>query len=487
MFSRFGLRFRMAASYVAVSAIAVLVVEAVLLAVVIPRVTAAKERAVHAEQSLAQAEILKSQVKAKAFAGDAAAAAGRLASPDPPGRTGEAALAAAKDRAFARSSPEKAEALATLDGQVVVSTSEDLLPVGTKLPPAADGAAAMSGMADLRGHHVAWATSPVRVTTASGGSRIAGLAYAQLLAPESPPSASPNVTDGIGSLLLPGMIVLLLLVPVGGLFGLLSTGRLIRRIQRLADRTTAMADGDLRARIPVAAGDEVGRLEDAFNRMAERLETAVSVERDAAGAAARRAERTRITRELHDSVSQHLYSVMLLTGGLRRALSGQPELKFQAESVERTIDRTMREMRAMLLELRPIELEDTGLGAALDELCRTYEERLGIRISAKVQEIQLAPAVEHAILRVVQESLGNAARHAEPTSIELSVTERDGAVEVLVRDDGRGFDLEQSGERHGMGLGLMRGRVAELGGTVEVESAVAQGTTVRMTIPGGTR
>ena len=98
MFSRFGLRFRMAASYVVVSAIAVLVVEAVQLAVVIPGVTAAKERAVHAEQSLAQAEIFKSQVKAKAFAGDAATAAGRLASPDSPGRTGEAALSAAKDR-----------------------------------------------------------------------------------------------------------------------------------------------------------------------------------------------------------------------------------------------------------------------------------------------------------------------------------------------------------------------------------------------------
>jgi signal transduction histidine kinase len=272
---------------------------------------------------------------------------------------------------------------------------------------------------------------------------------------------------------------------VGGLFGLLSTRWLIRRIRRLAAGTSAMAAGDLRSRIPVSGNDEVGRLEHGFNLMAERLEAAVHVERDAAGSAARRAERTRIARELHDAISQDLFSASLLAGGLRKALPSESGLRHQAESMERTLERTMREMRAMMLELRPVALEDAGLAAAVDELCRAYETRLGIRISADIGSPRLKPPVEHAVLRVVQEALGNAVRHGRPETIELSVIDGDGRVTVMVRDDGQGFDRHRVSERRGMGLELMRERVAELGGEVEVASTPEQGTTVRVLIPDG--
>jgi signal transduction histidine kinase len=247
-----------------------------------------------------------------------------------------------------------------------------------------------------------------------------------------------------------------------------------------------MADGDLRTRIPVSGGDEVGRLEHAFNSMAERLDAALEVQRKAAGSEAQRAERARIARELHDSISQDLFSASLLAGGLRKALPPNSELRHQAESMELSLVRTMREMGAMLLELRPIALEDAGLAEALGELCRAYEARLGISISTQIDDpLWLGAPVEHAVFRVIQEAIGNAVRHGDPDAIELRVAVADGRVAVTVQDDGHGFDPLMTNGRHGMGLQLMRERINELGGAVEVLSAPERGTTVLVLLPAG--
>ncbi|HTJ34664.1 MAG TPA: ATP-binding protein, partial [Dactylosporangium sp.] len=296
-------------------------------------------------------------------------------------------------------------------------------------------------------------------------------------------TAPPAQDTTIGSLLLPGIVALLLLIPVGAVFGLLSTGRMIRRVRRLAEGTSAMAEGNLRVRIPVSGADEVARLEQAFNTMAGRLDAAIAEQRAASGAEARRAERARIARELHDSISQELFSVIMVAAGMRKALPADSPLRGQAESMEQSLARTMREMRALLLELRPIQLEDEGLGAALEGLCRAYEARLGIRVTADLEPVTLDPPLEHAVLRIVQEAVGNAVRHGDPSAIDLRLTAAGGWIEVSVRDDGRGFDIGSAADRHGMGLSLMRERVREFGGTVEIDSAPDRGTTVRVSLP----
>jgi len=86
------------------------------------------------------------------------------------------------------------------------------------------------------------------------------------------------------------------------------------------------------------------------------------------------------------------------------------------------------------------------------------------------------------VLRVVQEALGNAVRHGNPATIEVDVNGEGGMVHLSIRDDGAGFDLERVAERHGMGLELIRERVEELGGTVQVVTAPRQGTTVRVAL-----
>ncbi|MBO2444454.1 HAMP domain-containing sensor histidine kinase [Actinomadura nitritigenes] len=490
MLSRFGLKIRMAASYVAVSAAAVLVVEAVVLGYFVPRMAHARHQVKQANARVAEADTQAGRFKSTALADEDAAAATAAAT----GRgalSDRALLAAAARSGFGRTAtdpvPEIVEALAGLDGRVAATTAPQAVPVGSTLPGDAVGT---SRRVVSLGDGAAWATSPATTTTPDGHRRPFGIAYVRLAGGLVRPGAhakgsadATGRTPGTDDMLLPGLIMLIMLLPAGGVFGLLSTRRLIGRIRRLAEGTAAMADGDLHARIPVSGGDEVGRLELAFNRMAERLELAGRAERDAAGAAARRDERNRIARDLHDSVSQDLFSANLLAGGLRRALPAGSHLRRQAESMEQTLERTMREMRAMLLELRPVALEEAGLAAALRDLCQAFEARLGIRITAEIDAPELPPAVELAVLRVVQEALGNAARHAEPERIELRVTEAAGQVMVLISDDGRGFDAAGTARRHGMGMALMRERVTELGGTFEVASAPAEGTTVRVRIP----
>lgn len=493
---RFGLRGRMAVSYVLVSAAAVLVVEAVLLGMVIPRIRAASESVAQAQQREALTDTANLRLKTEIAALDLATAIGNNVTEldaeapgrfDPPTLLSTAAGEHYGKKLNVNEARAVLEVVATLDRRIVGSNSTDFPP--DSLLPAEASSESRSGTMDINGETVGWATRAVELNGNSGADRrVIGLVYVRtsVTSKGSDGGAAPAIDAEVTSLVLPGLVVLVLLLPVGALFGLLSTGRLIRRVHRLAGGATAMAGGDLKARIPVSAGDELGRLEEAFNSMAQRLDAAVEVDRKTAGAEARRAERTRITRELHDSISQDLFSANLVAGGLRRALPVHSELRQQAEAMEQSLGRMMREMRAMLLELRPVALEDAGLAEALTELCRAYETRLGISITVQVDPMRLEPAVEHAVLRMVQEALGNAARHGEPGAIDLRVMAVDGLVMVTVHDDGRGFDPANSGRRHGMGLGLMRERVSELGGTFEVVSAPQRGTTVKVLLPGGT-
>jgi signal transduction histidine kinase len=285
--------------------------------------------------------------------------------------------------------------------------------------------------------------------------------------------------------LVTGALVLALVVPVGVVFGLASTRRFIRRLRRLADMAAAVAGGDFGPRVPVSGGDEIGQLEDALNQMASQLSAAVEAERQRAGVGARQAERARIARELHDSISQDLFSLSLLAAGLRKALPAGSGLRSEVDTLERTAARTMWEMRALLLELRPVALEDSGLVPALAGLCRAYETRLGITVAADLREVALDPAAEHAVLRVTQEALGNAVRHANPAEISVRLAQRNGTVLVEVRDDGRGFDPGAAKERHGMGLGLMRERVTELGGEFTLDTRPGGGTVIRVALPAG--
>jgi signal transduction histidine kinase len=496
MAPRVGLQARMAISYVLATVAIVAFVEVLAGAVVLPQVYGGKDSTVKA---LDTAQLVANRV-AKAAAGTGSLAAGidqairangkdlggslsipTISAPLPTGRVEPIALILdTQGRILSTTDPfghpDGALASRLLPADVV-SDLQTGLPPNPKLGNASVGVGP--------GGKTVWALAGVRVPIAAGtaaadvetgpkGERMGTVGYTYVQAPATAGFALPHR-------LSLAALVLLLTVPVGVVFGLLTTRSLRRRLRRLADASQAVATGDFATHVTPASRDEVGQLERNFNDMTARLNEAKQRELKLASQNARLAERSRISRELHDSISQQLFSLTLLSGGLQRALPPDSPLQAQVRLLADTVSTAIHEMRALVLDLHPSALTDKGLGPALDDLCASYRTRLGLEVTARVEPVQLDAAGQHAVLRVAQEAMANAARHADATTVRLELRAVAGGAVLEVNDDGRGFDTESaSAPTGGVGLRLMRERVAELGGELIVESRPGSGTTVRV-------
>jgi NarL family two-component system sensor histidine kinase LiaS len=266
-------------------------------------------------------------------------------------------------------------------------------------------------------------------------------------------------------------------VPVGVLFGLLASRRLVRRVRRLERATVAVADGDYTITLPVSGRDEVGALEANFTTMARQLGSALAAERQRATGGARAAERARIAREVHDAISQHLFGLRMIAAGMRRADPGNQ----QARAIERISEEALHDMQTLLTELRPASLDGAGLAPALREICAAYHDRLGVTVDADLDHVTVPAAVGHALLRITQEACANAVRHGNAPQLTVSMTRCDGHIELAVRDTGTGFD--PAAPHTGSGLAHIRDRAAELGGTVHIDSAPGHGAALTIRVP----
>jgi NarL family two-component system sensor histidine kinase LiaS len=291
---------------------------------------------------------------------------------------------------------------------------------------------------------------------------------------------SPDLVKLFLLVLVSALGLSLLISPIGGVFGLLTTRGLVRRVRRLVTATTAFADGHYEQRVPVARKDEIGQLEAHFNQMAEQLAESIKARQELAEQNARMAERARISRELHDAVSQELFSLRMLVGGMQRALPADSPLAPQIAALQKMATTMIREMRALLLELRPTQLEHLGLAEALEDLAAAYRTRLGITVTTSIRSAPLSSQTEQALLRIAQEALSNAARHADASAITLELTPQDQSVTLTITDNGQGFEPTSDKTQHGLGLRSMQERVQELGGSIVVESAPGQGTRVQV-------
>jgi signal transduction histidine kinase len=173
----------------------------------------------------------------------------------------------------------------------------------------------------------------------------------------------------------------------------------------------------------------------------------------------------------------------MLAYGLQDALPASSEFQTQVTTLERTTSRMIHEMRALLLELRPAHLEQLGLAEALRDLVASYSERLEITITADIAPVSLQPEAEHALLRVAQEALSNAVRHARATQIILALAPLEQGASLTIRDNGAGFALDESQKQHGLGLDSMQERIHELHGTFTLHTAPGQGTEITVSLP----
>ena len=230
--------------------------------------------------------------------------------------------------------------------------------------------------------------------------------------------------------------------------------------------------------------------EDALIRSQARLEEKV-VERTAAleeaqadlvtqiEESAAAAERVRISRELHDAVSQLLFSINLLAGSLPKLMQTDRAAAERASAeLQRLARGALAEMRTLLRELRPQTIAQTRLELLISQLAEGVSARMDIAVSMDVElEEPLPPSVHTVVYRVCQEAMANTAKHADASRVDLRLHGGPTSVQMTIADDGHGFDGEAdlSGT---MGLATMAERAHEIGAAIDIASTPGRGTVV---------
>lgn len=202
---------------------------------------------------------------------------------------------------------------------------------------------------------------------------------------------------------------------------------------------------------------------------------------DRAKQAAVTAERNRLANELHDTISQTLWSLSLISERLPSIWESDPEKgRGSLATVHQLAQNALEEMRMLLLELRPSSLNDTNLGDLIRKAAETIGSRIGLNISVHIEKQEPVPAEVHFTLyRVVQEALNNIARHALASHVEVYFNSEAGHVDLTIRDDGLGFEPESVGPGH-LGLSIMKDRIQNIGGTLEIISQKRGGTLIKI-------
>ena len=229
-----------------------------------------------------------------------------------------------------------------------------------------------------------------------------------------------------------------------------------------------------------AAAQEVARLASSFRRLLARIED----ERQRSGRLvlqAQEEERRRLARDLHDEVNQALTAILLRLEALSH--DAPPDLADEFVEVKRLVNQAMAELLQLARQLRPTALDDHGLLPALETHLRRFATQTGIDADLRThgQVTELEADQEIAVYRVAQEALANIARHADASRVEVDLDTSGSALELRVRDDGRGFDT--GSRRNGLGLGGMAERARLVGGELTIDSQPGGGTNLVMRVP----
>ena len=204
--------------------------------------------------------------------------------------------------------------------------------------------------------------------------------------------------------------------------------------------------------------------------------------------AARQEERARLARDLHDAVKQQLFAIQTAGATAQaRFESDRPGALDAIAQVRSAAREAMSEMEAMLDQLQGAPIENAGLVAFLRRQCEALGFQTGARVTFTPGTLPpptaTDPAARQTIARVAQEVLSNVARHARAANVDVTLDTLDGRLTLMVKDDGSGFETEGAPRPRGMGLTNVAARAAEVGGAVDIVSAVGSGTTVRFSVP----
>lgn len=295
-------------------------------------------------------------------------------------------------------------------------------------------------------------------------------------------------------LILPGALFFAAVLAVNSYFTFQESKRLRKRLHDVAAFTAVLSRGNLSYRMDVLQHDEIGRVTTELNRLAETMEQHVaSLQRladsneELAGkvhSAAIIEERQRLARDLHDAVSQQLFALTMLSEATAAVMDagGTPDRE-QIREVAWLAAQIQQEMRALLLHLRPVQLDGESLAEGLESLVDEIRKKSGLQFELSVQPLpSIARGVENHLFRVVQEALANILRHAEAGKATVHLFAKDGELFLQIADNGRGFDPTQQ-MKASYGLQTMRERCEEIGGRMLVTSRPGAGARIDIRVP----
>ena len=266
----------------------------------------------------------------------------------------------------------------------------------------------------------------------------------------------------------------------------------IKKLQRFVEAASLFGRGEFKKTISFKSDDEIKKLAESFNRMAETLTEKMRLERKYLSQIieAQENERRRISRELHDEIGQALYAIKLNLEMIDKDLPHTtPVIQRRLGEAKSLSSQTLTAMRRLSLDLRPTMLDDLGLIPTLRWYIQNFSNRLGIYSNFETTgfEEKLSPQIETAFYRIVQEALNNIAKHAQADRVEISLVKRDSRIYASIQDNGKGFDLErvlhlESPER-GFGVVGIQERVSLLGGQMDIQTKPGFGTLIHFEIP----
>ncbi|GAB2676369.1 HAMP domain-containing sensor histidine kinase [Paenibacillus thermoaerophilus] len=300
-----------------------------------------------------------------------------------------------------------------------------------------------------------------------------------------------------GNVLTPPVLIgtMVVIGLTGGLMvGYMASRNIQRKLDVLHLAFLQVDKGKFSIRIPLESGDPFEQVYADFNNMAESLESKartlqkVSGEQNVAEAETAETavleERKRLARDLHDTVSQQLFALHLSASSLEKLLERGDLSKSQGLSGQlvRLSHQAQQQIRGLIAQLRPLELEGRSLREALEKWFPDFCRQNGLQGMLQLHVQDLADAVEHQLFRIIQEAMANIVKHAQASRVELSLAERDSQIVLQLTDDGKGFVSGTAGQGR-YGLSSMRERAEKLGGQFELLSRPGSGTRVEVRVP----
>ncbi|MFD2613668.1 histidine kinase [Paenibacillus gansuensis] len=285
-----------------------------------------------------------------------------------------------------------------------------------------------------------------------------------------------------------------LLLAIGLIIGYIAAQTIQRKLNVLQLSLFQMAKGNFTTRVAYSESDSFHQIYRDFNEMAESVEAKVKMLQTLGEESVMQnaditedavlEERKRLARDLHDTVSQQLFAIHMSASSLPKILQKNEEQGNQVlEQLIQMSHHTQLQMRSLIAQLRPLELDGRSLQSALEKWFPDYCRQNGLQGSLEFQlDGRLSDAKEHQFFLIVQEAMANVTKHASASHVTLSLYETDNQYILSVQDDGLGFDQTRA-KLNSYGLSTMRERAEKLGGSMEVLSKAGAGTRVKAAIP----